>query len=103
MRRFEGYAVLITGAGRGIGVQIARRFAAEGAQVLIADKDAARCTHRSPCPPGLVGPVTVVVGHPGIHGGLQDDLRRGGSPALLRQTVTAVTGDSPELVVPKRL
>ena len=39
MSRFDGYAVLITGAGRGIGEQIARRFVAEGAQVLIADKD----------------------------------------------------------------
>ncbi|MCZ4120930.1 SDR family NAD(P)-dependent oxidoreductase [Streptomyces sp. H39-S7] len=39
MRRFEGYGVLITGAGRGIGAATARRLAGEGAQVLITDLD----------------------------------------------------------------
>ncbi|MFI9825479.1 SDR family NAD(P)-dependent oxidoreductase [Streptomyces sp. NPDC052013] len=40
-RRFEGYGVLITGAARGIGAATARRFAEEGAGVLVADVDAA--------------------------------------------------------------
>lgn len=39
--RFEGYGVLVTGAARGIGEATARRFAAEGARVLIADLDEA--------------------------------------------------------------
>ncbi|MCN9240504.1 SDR family oxidoreductase [Streptomyces sp. RY43-2] len=39
MRRFEGYGVLITGAARGIGAATARRFAREGAQVLVTDID----------------------------------------------------------------
>ncbi|MDF9810882.1 SDR family NAD(P)-dependent oxidoreductase [Streptomyces sp. SPB162] len=39
MRRFEGYGVLITGAGRGIGAATARRMAGEGAQVLVTDLD----------------------------------------------------------------
>ncbi|MFF9349500.1 SDR family NAD(P)-dependent oxidoreductase [Streptomyces sp. NPDC014734] len=35
--RLDGYGVLITGAGRGIGAAIARRLAAEGARVLVTD------------------------------------------------------------------
>lgn len=42
MRRFEGYGVLLTGAGRGIGAVTARRFADEGGQVLVTDLDGAR-------------------------------------------------------------
>ncbi|MFD7920774.1 SDR family NAD(P)-dependent oxidoreductase [Streptomyces sp. NPDC059740] len=42
MRRFEGYAAMVTGAGRGIGESVARRLAAEGARVLVTDVDAAR-------------------------------------------------------------
>jgi NAD(P)-dependent dehydrogenase (short-subunit alcohol dehydrogenase family) len=41
IRRFEGYGVLITGAARGIGAATARRFAAEGARVLVTDVDIA--------------------------------------------------------------
>ena len=38
--RLNGRRVIITGAGRGIGLACARRFAAEGASVLIVDRDA---------------------------------------------------------------
>lgn len=37
--RFAGHGVLITGAARGIGAATARRFAEEGARVLVTDRD----------------------------------------------------------------
>ncbi|MFF5493973.1 SDR family NAD(P)-dependent oxidoreductase [Streptomyces aquilus] len=40
MTRFQGYGVLLTGAARGIGAATARRFATEGARVLVTDRDA---------------------------------------------------------------
>ncbi|MFD0022233.1 SDR family NAD(P)-dependent oxidoreductase [Streptomyces sp. NPDC058382] len=42
LSRFDGYSVLITGAGQGIGAATARRLAAEGAQVLVTDLDPER-------------------------------------------------------------
>lgn len=42
MQRLEGKRCLITGAGQGIGAAVARHFAAEGAQVIVTDLDAAR-------------------------------------------------------------
>ena len=40
MARLEGKTALITGAGTGIGLGVAQRFAREGARVVIADRDA---------------------------------------------------------------
>jgi meso-butanediol dehydrogenase/(S,S)-butanediol dehydrogenase/diacetyl reductase len=41
MMRFEGKTVVVTGGSRGIGAAIARRFAREGAKVLISANEAA--------------------------------------------------------------
>lgn len=41
--KVAGAAILITGAGRGIGRYLAERFDAEGAAVCVLDKDAALC------------------------------------------------------------
>ena len=35
MKRFENKIVLVTWAGRGIGASIAKRFASEGAEVIV--------------------------------------------------------------------
>jgi NAD(P)-dependent dehydrogenase (short-subunit alcohol dehydrogenase family) len=40
--RFKGQAVVITGAGHGIGRAVAERFCAEGARVVVNDLDASR-------------------------------------------------------------
>src|SRR5690606_35494760 len=37
--RFKGKAVIVTGAARGIGGAVARRFVAEGAMVVLADRN----------------------------------------------------------------
>jgi len=42
MSRFEGQAVIVTGAGHGIGRAVAERFAAEGARLVVNDLDEAR-------------------------------------------------------------
>ena len=39
--RFEGKAAVVTGAGRGMGRAVARRFGAEGARVVVAEVNAA--------------------------------------------------------------
>ncbi|MFJ2092147.1 SDR family NAD(P)-dependent oxidoreductase [Streptomyces sp. NPDC087901] len=45
LMRFDGYSVLLTGAGQGIGAATARRLATEGARVLVTDLDGERAAH----------------------------------------------------------
>jgi len=44
LKRLEGKAAIVTGAARGIGLEIAMAFAAEGASVAVADLDGADST-----------------------------------------------------------
>ncbi|WP_085809591.1 SDR family NAD(P)-dependent oxidoreductase [Sphingomonas sp. TZW2008] len=44
MARFEGKSIIVTGAGSGIGRAAATLFAAEGGQVIVADKTGAEAT-----------------------------------------------------------
>jgi NAD(P)-dependent dehydrogenase (short-subunit alcohol dehydrogenase family) len=47
MRTFSGKSVVITGAARGIGAALARRFAREGARLALLDRDAAEVEKRA--------------------------------------------------------
>lgn len=49
MGRFEGRVALVTGAGEGIGLEIARQLACEGAQVLLNDVDGERADSAAEC------------------------------------------------------
>ena len=42
MERFEGKVAVVTGAASGIGAETARRFAREGARLVLADVDTER-------------------------------------------------------------
>lgn len=55
MRGLQGKRVLITGGARGIGAATARRFVAEGARVVVLDRDAAACEALQQKLPGLEG------------------------------------------------
>lgn len=43
-RRLDHKVVLVTGAGGGLGTEIARRLAGEGARLILTDRDAGPCT-----------------------------------------------------------
>ena len=43
MKKLEGKTAIVTGAGRGIGNAVARRFAAEGAKVILISRNPASC------------------------------------------------------------
>lgn len=55
--RFEGARVVVTGSSRNTGLGIARRFAAEGARVVVNGTDAARVAAAVSIVPGSVGAV----------------------------------------------
>ncbi|GAA4601450.1 SDR family NAD(P)-dependent oxidoreductase [Actinoallomurus liliacearum] len=70
--RFSGRSVVVTGAGAGIGRAIALRFGAEGAQVVVADLDAASAERTAGEIPGARAVAVDVTDGAGVRAALAD-------------------------------
>ncbi|WP_328538279.1 SDR family NAD(P)-dependent oxidoreductase [Streptomyces sp. NBC_00344] len=93
--RFDGYAVLITGAGRGIGEATARRFADEGARVLVTDLDGARAEKAAATIPGAASFACDVTDRTAVEAAVAHAVAEFGALDVLVNNAYACSPDTP--------
>ncbi|MER5962022.1 SDR family oxidoreductase [Streptomyces sp. NPDC002057] len=92
--RFGGYAVLITGAARGIGAATARRLAAEGARVLVTDIDEDEARRTAADIPGAEAHPCDVASQPSVDAAVAHAVRTfGGLDVLVNNAYGPVVPD----------
>ncbi|MFI6639320.1 SDR family NAD(P)-dependent oxidoreductase [Streptomyces sp. NPDC050504] len=94
-QRFEGYGVLVTGAGQGIGAAISRRLAAEGARVLVTDLDGERAEKAAAGIPGASAHPCDVTDRAAVESAVAVAVERFGRLDVLVNNALACTPDAP--------
>ncbi len=99
MNGLNGKRVLITGGASGIGAATAERFLAEGAKVVVLDRDQLGCERIKKTLPQLAGVIRADVSDPGAVAGAFDELDEtlGGLDVLINNAGISIRHDFLEI------